>query len=97
MLPPFGRTAGGNRRKLGAVIGSTRTFSYKIGGEVALKELLVLKGVVQLAVGHAATLKPAVKHLLHTMQLPLALLAGDSDVVDEVPMQVSHLQGQELS
>lgn len=88
---------GGNRRKVGAVIESTRTFSYKVGREVALKELLVLKRVVQLAVGHAATLKPAVKHLLHTMQLPFALLAGDGDVVDEVPMQVSHLQGRELS
>ena len=79
------------------MIESKRTFSYKVGGEVALKELLVLEWVVQLAVGHAATLKPAVKHLLHTTQLALALLAGDGDVVNEVPMQVSHLQGQELS
>ena len=47
---------------------------------------------MQLAVGHAATLKPAVKDLLHAVQLPLALLAGDGDVVYEVPVQVCHLQ-----
>ena len=68
------------------------TFCHKVGRKVALEELLVLKGVVQLAVGHAATLKPAVKHLLHSMQVPLALLAGNSDVINEVPVQISHLQ-----
>lgn len=47
---------------------------------------------MQLAVGHAATLKPAVKDLLHPVQLTLALLAGDRDVVYEVPVQVGHLQ-----
>jgi len=47
---------------------------------------------VQLAIGHAATLKPAVEDLLHPVQLTLALLAGDGDVVYEVPVQVSYLQ-----
>jgi len=47
---------------------------------------------VQLAIGHAATLKPAVKDLLDAVQLTLALLAGDGDVVYEVPVQVCHLQ-----
>ncbi len=47
---------------------------------------------MQLAIGHAATLKPAVKDFLHTVQLTLALLAGDGDVVYEVPVQVCHLQ-----
>lgn len=68
------------------------TFGNKVSREVALEELLVLEGVVQLAIGHAATLKPAVKHLLHAAQLPLALLARDSDVINEVPMQICHLQ-----
>jgi len=47
---------------------------------------------VQLAIGHAATLEPAVKDLLHAVQVTLALLAGDRDVVYEVPVQVCHLQ-----
>ena len=47
---------------------------------------------MQLAVGHAATLKPAVKHLLNAAQVSPALLAGDGDVVDEVPVQICHLQ-----
>ena len=47
---------------------------------------------MQLAIGHAATLKPAVKDLLHPVQLTFALLAGDGDVVYEVPVQVGHLQ-----
>jgi len=47
---------------------------------------------VQLAIGHAATLKPAVEDLLHAVQVTLALLAGDGDVVYEVPVQVCHLQ-----
>ena len=71
--------------------GMALAFCNKVSGEVALKELLVLKGVVQLAVGHAAALKPAVKHLLHSMQVPLALLAWDGDVVNEVPVQICHL------
>ena len=66
-------------------------FSNKVSREVALKEVLVLKGVVQLAVGHAAALKPAVKDLLHPPQHPFALLAGNGDVVDEVPVQICHL------
>lgn len=68
------------------------TFCYKVSWEVAFKEFLVLKGVVQLAVGHAATLKPAVKHLLHSVQVPLALLAGNYDMVYEVPVQICDLQ-----
>lgn len=75
-----------------AIASGAHTFSHKVSREVALKKVLVLKGVVQLAVRHAATLKPAVKHLLHPVQLTLALLAGDGDVVYEVPVQVCHLQ-----
>ncbi|KAA6429736.1 MAG: hypothetical protein FRX49_00169 [Trebouxia sp. A1-2] len=70
-----------------AIASGAHTFSHKVSREVALKKVLVLKGVVQLAVRHAATLKPAVKHLLHPVQLTLALLAGDGDVVYEVPVQ----------
>lgn len=70
-------------------------FSNKVSREVALEEVLVLKGVVQLAVGHAAALKPAVKNLLHSAQHPLALLAGNGDVVNEVPVQICHLRSAE--
>lgn len=68
------------------------TFCYEVSWKVALKEGLVLKGVMQLAVGHASALKPAVKDLLNTAQISLALLAGDGDVVNEVPVQICHLQ-----
>lgn len=71
------------------------TFCYKVSREVAFKEFLVLEGVMQLAVGHATTLKPAVKHLLHSVQVPLALLAGNGDVVYEVPVQICHLHQKE--
>ena len=46
---------------------------------------------MQLAIGHAAALKPAVEDLLHSVQVPLALLAGDGDVVYKVSVQVCHL------
>lgn len=67
------------------------TLSHKICREVLLEELGVLEGIVQLRVGHAARFKPAVKHLVHAPQHPLALPAGDGQVVDEVPVQVRHL------
>lgn len=71
--------------------GKEPTFCNKVSWEVAFKEFLVLKRVVQLAIRHAAALKPAVKHLLHSVQISFALLAGDGDVVYEVSVQVCHL------
>lgn len=44
-----------------------------------------------LAIGHAAALKPAVKHVIDAPQHSLAVAAGDCDVINEVPMEVSHL------
>ena len=67
------------------------TLSYKVCREVGLEEVFVLKGVVQLPIGHAAALKPAVKDVLHALELPLALLAGDGEVVDEVAVQIGDL------
>jgi hypothetical protein len=44
-----------------------------------------------LAVGHAAALKPAVKHIVNAAQHALALAAGDGDVINEVTVQVVNL------
>jgi hypothetical protein len=68
------------------------TLSNKVCWEVALKELLILKGVVQLRVRHAPRLKPAVKDFIHSPQHALALAAGNGQVVYEVPVQVCNLQ-----
>ena len=68
------------------------TLSNKVCWEVALKELFVLKGVVQLRVGHAPRLEPAVKDFINSAQHALALAAGDGQVVYEVPVQVLYLQ-----
>ena len=69
-----------------------RTLSHKVGGEALLKELGVFKWVVQLSIGHAAALKPAVKDLVHASQLALPLPAGNGHVVDQVPVQICHLR-----
>ena len=61
-----------------------------------LKEALVGKGVMQLPIGHAAALKPAVKDVLHPAQLALALAAGDCEVVDLVPVEVCDLHSEIL-
>lgn len=71
--------------------GRPHTLSNKVGREVVLKEFDVLEGIVQLGVGHAARLEPAIKHLVHSSQHALALLAGNLQVVDEMPVQVRHL------
>ena len=72
------------------------TFCDKIGREAsALEEGLVLEGVVQLAVGHASTLEPAIENVLHSAEQPLALTAGDCQVVNLVSMQVSDLRHQD--
>ena len=67
------------------------TLSYKVCWKVGLEEVLVFKGVVQLPIGHAAALKPAVKDVLHALELPLALLAGNGEVVNEVAVQICDL------
>lgn len=56
----------------------------EVRGEPRLKQFLVLKGVVALCVGHGTAFKPAVKHLLHPLQIALALLRGDGDVINGV-------------
>jgi hypothetical protein len=43
--------------------GLVQALGHKVSGKVALEEFLVLKRVVELTIGHRATLKPAVKHL----------------------------------
>ena len=57
--------------------------------------VLVLEGVVHLSIGHRATFKPAVKDVIHTPQGPFATRAGDGDVVNEMPVQVTHLVEQQ--
>lgn len=52
--------------------GLINTLSNEICRETVLKLLLILEWVVDLSIGHAATLKPAVKHLCHPLQLSLA-------------------------
>jgi hypothetical protein len=56
----------------------------EVRGEPRLKQFLVLEGVVALCVGHGTALKPAVKHLLHPLQIALALLRGYGDVINGV-------------
>ena len=67
------------------------TLSYKVCWKIGLKEVLVLKGVVQLPIGHAAALEPAVKDVLHALELPLALLAENGEVVNEMAVQICDL------
>ena len=53
---------------------------------------LVVKGIMDLGVGHAATLEPAVEDVRHAPQDALALARGDGQLVDKVTVQVIHLQ-----
>ena len=50
---------------------------------------------MQLPIGHAAALKPAVKDVLHALELPLALPAWDGEVVNEVAVQICDLHKNE--
>ena len=67
------------------------TFRNKVCGKAVLEEVRVLKGVVQLRVGHGPALEPAVEHLLHAPQGLAPTGAGDGQAVDEVAVQVGHL------
>lgn len=68
-----------------------QAFSHKVSREIGFKQLLVLKGVMQLSVGHAAALKPAIKDIIHTPQHTITTAAGDCKMVDEVSMQIGDL------
>lgn len=57
-----------------------------------IQQVKVSCGHTYLSVRHAARLKPAVKHIIHTAQDALALAAGDGDVINEVTVKVSHLE-----
>ena len=68
--------------------GLVKTLRDEIGRERLFELLLVLEGVVSLGVGHGTRLEPAVKDLLDTLELALALLRGDGDVVNLVLVQI---------
>ena len=68
------------------------TFCHEIGRELLFKCLLLFKRVVHLAVWHGSRLKPAVKYLVHAPQHACACCIRDRQFVDEVPVQVGHLQ-----
>ena len=50
---------------------------HEVSGETVFKLLGVLKRVVSLCVGHAATLKPTVEHFRHSVQVALATARRD--------------------
>ena len=66
----------------------------EVGREGLLEALLVLERVVQLRVRHGARLEPAVEDVLDALQRreARAPLRRNLDVVDEVPVQICHLQ-----
>ena len=57
-----------------------------------LEVFLVLERIVVLSVRHRAGLEPAVEHAVVPPQHALALPRRDGQVVNEVPVQVVHLQ-----
>ena len=64
----------------------------EVTGKTVLKVSLVFKRVVTLCVGHASTLKPAVKHLCHSLQHTLPCLGGDGQWINTVNTTVSELK-----
>mmetsp|Transcript_171978 Transcript_171978/g.551233 ORF Transcript_171978/g.551233 Transcript_171978/m.551233 type:complete len:309 (+) Transcript_171978:1169-2095(+) len=76
--------------------GLIQALSDEVGWESLLEVFLVLERVVLAAVGHGTTLKPAVEHLVDSLQDSLALLGGDGDVIDEMPMDVRDLPARIL-
>ena len=75
------------------ISGLIPTFGDKVCWEATtLKEALLFKWVVQLAIGHAAALKPAVKDIFHPSQLPFASAAWNGKVINLVPVQIFDLQ-----
>ena len=75
--------------------GLVNSFCDEVCGKARLKRLLVLKGVVALGVGHAAALEPAVKHLRHSIKVPLAQLRGDGDRVNTA-LECMHVRRWEV-
>ena len=74
------------------VLQEVLAFCYKICREAIREGLCILKGIVHGGVGHAAGLKPAVEYVVDPPQIPFALLAGDGDAIDVMPVQVCHLR-----
>jgi hypothetical protein len=68
--------------------GLVDTLAHEIRGVAFLKPLLVLKRKVRLGIWHTARLEPAVKHLFDPLEVALALLGGNDDLVDTLPVQV---------
>ena len=64
----------------------------EVGGELALKEFLVLKGVVMLGKGHGAAVKPAVNHLRHPAHLLAAVGTGDGHLIHKGPVELNILR-----
>lgn len=58
------------RRTGGQLTDLVEPLSDEVGGEVSLKFLLVLEGVVELRIRHGARLEPAVKDLSEEKQRP---------------------------
>ena len=68
------------------------TFCNKVCREAFVEEILVLKGVVQLCIGHGPALKPAVEHLVHAPEGLAPAGAGDGQAINEMAMEVRRLQ-----
>lgn len=67
--------------------GLVNAFSNKVSGEGFFKLPPVLKGVVDLGIGHAPTLEPAIKNLRHTVQGTLPQAGRDRQVVDTMEVR----------
>mmetsp|Transcript_46673 Transcript_46673/g.74322 ORF Transcript_46673/g.74322 Transcript_46673/m.74322 type:complete len:228 (+) Transcript_46673:1383-2066(+) len=68
--------------------GLVQTLCNELRRETFLKLLLALKRIVLGAVWHGAAFKPAVEHLIDSLQHPFALLGWDLDVINKVPMKI---------
>ena len=60
----------------------------KLGRELLMEQLLILKGIMVLCERHRAGIKPAVDHLRNPVHLLSALRTGDGHIVDKRPVQL---------
>ena len=88
---PVEHQGGNGVQRIEPAAGLIHRLADEVGGELRLKQLLILKGIVMLREGHGAGIEPAVNDLRHTVHLLAALGAADGHGINERTVQLDVL------
>ena len=88
---PVEHQGGNGVQRIEPAAGLIHCLADEVGGELRLKQLLILKGIVVLRKGHGTGIEPAVDDLRHTVHLLAALGAADGHGVNEGTVQLDVL------